>query len=446
MTKAVSAVRSFLADGLANVFTGQGVPGVDRGTGSYWTPPRYDARQIANAYATSPLLRKAVDAPSADMTRNWREWQADGEDGETIKRLEAELSVRSKVEKAHRLAQVFGGALLVMVTNNDLSEPLPDGIGLGALRNLIVLDRRQIEVGDPNRDVTSPEFGLPERYTTTDGSRTVIHASRCIRFDGPADPNATDWNKRLWGMSRVQVLLEAVDDFTRAKGNLVSLTDEALQDMIAVPKLMARLIDDKNFEQHMAKRLTAWKLGKTTNRVGLMDAEEVWHQKQAQFGGLPQVVHLFAEMLAAAADIPVTRLLGQSPGGLNSTGESDSRNYYDALKGTQQNVLRPALEKLDAALIPAAGVNPDAVSWDWRPLWTPTEAEESERGKRDAETLNIYATAGLVEGTALQAIAESQLTANPAFPGAAEAFANRPGDDLDEPLIGEGEGEDPEGE
>ena len=54
------------------------------------------------------------------------------------------------------------------------------------------------------------------------------------------------------------------------------------------------------------------------------------------------MVRTFLQVAAGAADIPVTRLLGQSPAGLSATGESDTRNYYDMIVGAAGGLtLRP---------------------------------------------------------------------------------------------------------
>ena len=50
--------------------------------------------------------------------------------------------------------------------------------------------------------------------------------------------------------------------------------------------------------------------------------------------------------IAGACEIPASRLFGRSPSGLNATGESDLKMYYEKIGQLQENYLRPALEKL----------------------------------------------------------------------------------------------------
>jgi hypothetical protein len=64
------------------------------------------------------------------------------------------------------------------------------------------------------------------------------------------------------------------------------------------------------------------------------------------FAGLPEIYDRFMMEIAGAAEIPATKLFGRSPQGMNATGESDTRNYYEMITSLQERMLRPALEKL----------------------------------------------------------------------------------------------------
>ncbi len=81
------------------------------------------------------------------------------------------------------------------------------------------------------------------------------------------------------------------------------------------------------------------------------------------------MVRTFLQVAAGAADIPVTRLLGQSPAGMSATGESDTRNFYDMICARQEIDLRPQLERLDRLILRSASVDPSALTFEFRPLW-----------------------------------------------------------------------------
>lgn len=69
------------------------------------------------------------------------------------------------------------------------------------------------------------------------------------------------------------------------------------------------------------------------NNMGMqvMDAADGLETHQYTFGGLADCYQQFIMDISGAAEIPVTKLFGRSPSGLNATGESDLQNYYDMI-------------------------------------------------------------------------------------------------------------------
>jgi hypothetical protein len=63
-------------------------------------------------------------------------------------------------------------------------------------------------------------------------------------------------------------------------------------------------------------------------------------QEHGAFSGLAEVVMMFAQHVSGALQIPLTRLLGQSPKGLGNEGESDVRTYYDNISQRQNRDMR----------------------------------------------------------------------------------------------------------
>jgi uncharacterized protein len=74
--------------------------------------------------------------------------------------------------------------------------------------------------------------------------------------------------------------------------------------------------------------------------ITLLDAEDEFDgHAHVPFSGISEALLQFGQQLAGALQIPLVRLFGQSPAGLNSTGESDLRNYYDGIHQQQESHL-----------------------------------------------------------------------------------------------------------
>lgn len=114
--------------------------------------------------------------------------------------------------------------------------------------------------------------------------------------------------------------------------------------------------------------------------------------------------------------IPMTLLFGMSPGGLNASGASDTRGYYDAIRVHQTMRVEPAIYGLDECLVRSAlGARPDDVHYNWRSLWQPTAKEKAEVGKIIADT--IVAMDGFLADEVRASTAVNALTESGAFPG-----------------------------
>ena len=89
---------------------------------------------------------------------------------------------------------------------------------------------------------------------------------------------------------------------------------------------------------------------KGLNGMLVLDKDEEYDSKSYTFGGLPEMMREFSIQTSGAADIPYTILFGQSPAGLNATGEHDTRNYYDGIATKQIWDVKPALMKFLALI------------------------------------------------------------------------------------------------
>lgn len=107
--------------------------------------------------------------------------------------------------------------------------------------------------------------------------------------------------------------------------------------------------------------------------------------------------------LSGASRIPVTKLFGRAPAGLNATGESDLRNYYDYVDTLRENTLRPILERvLPVVCMSAWGVVPEDLDIVFPPLWTPSAKEVAEIAEKKAVAIRDIFQAGLLQADTAQ--------------------------------------------
>lgn len=432
---------SIINDGLQNVVANLGTSR-DKAAFSTYAAPALSPYALQNAYRGAWLPRKIVDIPALDSCRKWRDWQAEKDQITLIEKEEKRLGIKGKAMQARIAARLYGGAALMIGDGSeDPTLPLnPEAIARSGLKYVTLLHRRHLSAVDLDRDPASAYFGAPSMWNLSTGAalQPRVHPSRLVIFHGAQVPDpemsATETG---WGDSVLQAIMDAVTNVDATAANIASLVFEAKVDTVGIPELMSKL-GDAGYEDVLLKRWRLAMTGKGINGALMHDSEEIIGQKTASFASLPDVLDRFMLMAAGAADIPMTRLLGQSPGGMNSTGESDTRNYYDRISAAQELEMTPAMAVLDECLVRSAlGARPDEVHYRWASLWQVSDTERATIGKTHAETISALHGTGLFPDEPLSKSAVNLMTESGAMPGLEgamdEYFAENPAEDLTDP-------------
>lgn len=410
-----------LFDTLTNLLSGIGT-GRDKSTADLYTFRPLDKQQLDYAFRADWLSKKVVTIPARDATRAWRRWTASRDQITLLEETERKLGLRQKVYKASVIGRLYGGALLFFSDgkSNQMEELDIESIDKDGLKYLKIFHRYQIgNQGEIDWDIASPYYGLPKLYTinTRDGRMVQFHPSRAIRFVGNELTDEDQEADISWGDSVLQATQDALKAAASTHQNIASLIQEAVLDVITVPNLATLTSTAESTKKLMQRFAIAAQLKSNNGQLVIGDGE-TFNQKAINFSALPDVLKTMLQVSSGAADIPVTRLIGQSPAGMNATGESDIRNYYDKVNSDQENDLRPAMAPLDEALIRSAlGSRPKEVYYTFNPLWQMTDKEKAEIGKIKAETANVYATTGLIPDAVLQHAVVNDLTESETYPG-----------------------------
>lgn len=413
---------SFFRDGFKNVVANLGTPR-DKASAGTWVAPTLSGQDAITIYRASALARKLVNIPANDACREWRSWQGPAKMISLIEAEEARHGVKKKVRSALRAARLLGGAAIYIGADTaNQEEPLNlNRIGLGGL-NYISLVRRSLLTAEPFvTDISSPYFGIPEFWRINGAVDQRIHASRLLIFKGaeiPDDGYSSTGNFG-WADSILASCIDPLRNHESGAANAASLIHEAKVDVLRISGMADGLASVPGYEEALLQRIQLTGLLKGTNGMIVADALDDYSSKSASFGGLPDLMDRFALHLSAAADIPMTRLFGQSPAGLSSTGESDLRNYYDEVRSRQTMDIEPILATLDEALIRSAlGSRPEEVYFNWNPLWQVSSSEIAQIGKTIAETFSSLNSMDIgIPEEALAAGVVNALTEAGAAPG-----------------------------
>jgi phage-related protein (TIGR01555 family) len=261
------------------------------------------------------------------------------------------LGCLQAVREAAIWGRLYGRAGILMIAPGDAASPLTDE---APVVDHLVLDRREMVPLTWYQDPTQSTFGKPETYSVTvlassgavASPTVIVHESRILLFGGALTPRRIKVANQGSDLSVIQAPWEILK---KAGANFDSMCS-MLADMSVGVLKMKGLID----------AVAAGRTSQIEDRIELMDAsksivkslcidadgEDFQYIERGTGTAAKDLIDKTWERLAAAAGMPVTRLMGISPGGMNATGESDRTFWYDRVRAYQRQVLKPALEKL----------------------------------------------------------------------------------------------------
>jgi hypothetical protein len=108
------------------------------------------------------------------------------------------------------------------------------------------------------------------------------------------------------------------------------------------------------------------------------------------------------QIVAAASNVPATKLLGTTPKGFNSSGDYEESSYHEELESIQTHDLNPLTLRHHQLVVrsfikPKFGINPD-IRVHWNPLDSPTASEEADINLKKAQTGQALIDAGAIDG------------------------------------------------
>lgn len=424
-------------DGLVNVAAGLGLAN-KKVSGNRYVDVHYSEADLVGAFNDSTWYSKILSIPVDDSLREWRKWRVDGEEIDDVMEEEKRLGYISVIREARRMARHQGGALVVIggLPGSPTSELEIDQIARGDISYLHALSRHEVQPGELVKNPYSEHFRRPEYWTINDGTATgvQVHASRVIFFPGEKAPGSILAGTNVWGNPLWSRLHDAVIAADSGGAILSALLHEAKQDVVTIPNLAEILTSDGGDTTVMSKFQTM-AIMKSISNVVVLDGgneegrEEKWEQKQFHWQGLPDVVKALLTIMSGAADIPLTRMLGEQQTGLSGNDAGSLRHYYDAIGAHQKLEIGPTIRRLDQMLLRSAiGETDKPVSYRWNPIWQQTPTEQAEVAKLEAETVQIYSVSGMVPKAALVASTTTRLIESERWPGLKEEI-EKLGDD-----------------
>lgn len=340
--------------------------------------------------------REPCETIATEMTRKWFEIQSKsgGDKSEEIAQIMAEfdrLKVRENFYRAALLDCEFGRGQIYLnigdANDEARQKPLlidPAGIPKNSLKS--------IQCFEPYWSTPySWNSAYPERsdfYRPTSwyimGRKT--HSDRILTFIGREVPDLLKPAYNFSGISMIQLGEMAVNMWLRTRKAVNDLVN-SFSMLVLHTDLSATLSEGDEAGSGLLARAQA--LSQIRNNLGvniINKDSELLEFTEATLAGLDKLQAQSQEHMAAVWGIPLVKLTGITPSGLNASSEGEITVWYDRVGAMQVRILQPNLEiLLKAVQCSLFGKIDDDLVIHWMTLDEPTQKELSEIRKSDAE-------------------------------------------------------------
>jgi hypothetical protein len=363
----------------------------------------------------------AVDIVADDMTKRGIDIRGDidPEHIDHLARAAVSWKIWQAINSTIKWARLYGGALgFLLIDGQDPKTPLRiETIRKGQFKGMLALDRWMVEP-DLSNLVTDlgPELGLPKYYHTNTMApampNATIHHSRCLRMVGIQLPYWQSLMENLWGISVIERLYDRMVAFDSASQGAAQLVYKSYLRTVNIKGLRELVAAGGPALDGLVKYMGMISSFQSIEGLTILDGDDIFNASSAggnSARGLADLLLSFGEQLSGSLQIPLVRLFGQSPRGMNSSGESELRTYYDGINMQQEQFLRVAVTMIYRCLAASEGITlPEGFWFDFRPLWILDDLQKAQVAATTFSAIAQLDQAGIIDrATGLKEVKQS---------------------------------------
>lgn len=299
-----------------------------------YAPLTINYQTLMYAYKSQSILQNAIDMPVQDALRGGLDWRSDELDKDDFKALDdyiEDTNFYLTMKTLEEWARLFGGAALLVNTDQDPSKPLSFSELPGKRIKFYAASRWELQA--TNRWAEYYDF-YGQRF----------HKSRVMTVSGKEAPFQIRWVLQDWGLSELEKILEPFNIYLRTQQAIYDLLKEAKIDVFQFEGFLSQLSSSAGTSRAL-QRIQIMNQAKNTGNAIVMDMKDKYEQKQVTFSGLAEVWKENRISLASALRIPMTKLFGLSAAGFSS-GEDDIENYNAMVESEVREHLKPTLRNV----------------------------------------------------------------------------------------------------
>lgn len=392
-------------DAFQNTTTGVGVAGRDKRlfASALYAPKTF--KDLREFWQSDYLAARVVEAHSEEMTRaGWKLSAPDPQISELLEDRVDGMNLAGTLRKALNYQRALGGAAILMGVDDGSSDvsALQTPLDIARVKSLRYL---QVFAADECTPVTTYLNPLEPKYAQTEiykiepkqgpnkAEPFLVHESRLLILKG-AEFGVYETSRNGWGQPALERCFDAIRDFSASYQAAALLIQEFAQKIYKHTDLAQLLGSGKR--DAIIERLTNLNVALSVANMATIDGSEELSRLAVPTTGLPELLGKMGEQVAAAAQVPVTVLFGQTPSGMNATGATEMRLYYDRVAASQVSLLKPILNIIYSILFKELKLEVPEFNIEFNPLWQMTELEQADLRVKMAQADVAYVQAGVL--------------------------------------------------
>lgn len=372
-------------------------------------------------YSTLSILaqraeyRVMSEVIASEMTREWIEFKSTGDEdkSERIAQLEAEMK-RLDVREAFRRGGavydgLFGrGHIYVDTGDTDDRDELKTPIGTGwDLLSRAKIGPEGVSGRTKERKIRAlrpvePVWCYPTQYDSNDPLKAdwyrpttwhvmgkEVHASRLLTFIGREVPDLLKPAYSFGGLSMSQMAKPYIDNWLRTRQAVSDLVANFSVRGLKTPGVAASLMAGGDL---IFRRAEVFNNLSSNSGLMLLGNDEEFFNVTTPLSTLEQLQAQSQEHMASVSRIPLVKLLGIQPAGLNASSEGEIRAFYDWIAAFQELLFRPNLHAVVGLIMLSLWGEVDRdIGFDFKDLWQLDAAAKAsvEKTKTDIDDANV---------------------------------------------------------
>lgn len=343
------------------------------------------------------------DDTLTELEREQRAEEAERDDRvrkEKIAALEMEFErhdIRTLVRRAIETDLTMGRAqIYIDLGATDDSLPFvtsPVGVRKGALKGFTLIEPMWSTPSLYNaNDPTRPDFYVPERWYVMGRE---VHADRLITMVMRPVPDILKPAYNFGGISMLQLMIPYVQRYQRTSDSISELIHSFSLSILATD--MSAILAG-NLDPNLLMRMSLFNKWKSNNGLMILDKnEEEISQINTPLSGLHELWTKSQEQMAGPSHIPMVKLLGVTPSGLNANSDGEIRVFYDYIMAQNEAHVRPVIERISEIMqLSLFGEVDRGIRWEFDQLYQLNDKELAEVQEIKARTVATLIDGGLV--------------------------------------------------